>query len=923
VEDNNPQREITAAYSLDCSEDEDEILPLKPPAQSNNSTLQIDSDDDDDMKLAKEMAMAIAQNPSMTSDSIRELMNSKRPSSNPNNANTKPKSKSTKKKIASKVKAGGSKMKDIFNKSVGITSGSSKSSKSKCDSSLSPKMTVSKPLVRTILETEEALIPMDPSGELSTSARESVNVSATSATTTPTTTPRLLGDYLEGSTSREDDDLSPLNNNNNRGQIRMTGIVWKLRSGLGKYSVSAAWERRRIILRGSKLMYYRFRMEASDDQSQDEISGDESSFDGSARSGGGGGGANSTRSWLEQSLKQATVLVASKGAARGVLDLVKENASVGASFGHSGSPTPFALSIKVLAQTKWKLCFDTHGELMQWMAAMTDAIVQGSVDVYNAQILQANDPSQADSMSQYYAGTHGQLSEPPLIASFSGQKGTSGHRLWVTGHYNVKSEDYPDDVSEGELEDVSSVDDDDDDDDDDDNKKVTKRSASSNSTALEFTIDPESGRGVWTIPEHALWQVYGLFNLAVVLSRASSTTVEYFWYILTFTNIFFFGFLTKDKVGGTIQPKITSHQKITPEMARRLSMDVGMPVQPTVPGKKDQETPGIPKESAHRPVAGSTTMQIDKPTDLPLGHGGHVFAGWRLAPPASMQIRSHGYKSTKKKVPSPGELYKCVNVDIFEARSRYPDMASRVQMPTVSFEGDDFQTNPKTWNAPDTFVVSIAIPTDPPKLYSSSQNGGGYTVTMYFAMTQETRDILKRVTADGYNHNAETHTYPDGDIQKSKINAVRLLDEWCRRAPTDDSWMARFKVVPNAQNLRDIGLPAWIGKYNGKPFLIKRPGETGFLYRHPEKSIFEFDISLHPFPYLAKQGICFMKDQYFKKVLVTFGFLIEGRSDDELPECLIGLMQLCYPDPMHAIQGEDFLEGRSPVSVSPVSVKKE
>jgi hypothetical protein len=35
-----------------------------------------------------------------------------------------------------------------------------------------------------------------------------------------------------------------------------------------------------------------------------------------------------------------------------------------------------------------------------------------------------------------------------------------------------------------------------------------------------------------------------------------------------------------------------------------------------------------------------------------------------------------------------------------------------------------------------------------------------------------------------------------------------------------------------------------------------------------------------------------MKDTFFKKVLVTFGFLIEGRSDDELPECLIGLFQL-------------------------------
>jgi len=32
----------------------------------------------------------------------------------------------------------------------------------------------------------------------------------------------------------------------------------------------------------------------------------------------------------------------------------------------------------------------------------------------------------------------------------------------------------------------------------------------------------------------------------------------------------------------------------------------------------------------------------------------------------------------------------------------------------------------------------------------------------------------------------------------------------------------------------------------------------------------------------------------------------------QLPECLIGLMQLCYPDPVHAIQAAEFFEGTSP-----------
>jgi len=308
------------------------------------------------------------------------------------------------------------------------------------------------------------------------------------------------------------------------------------------------------------------------------------------------------------------------------------------------------------------------------------------------------------------------------------------------------------------------------------------------------------------------------------------------------------------------------------------------------------------------PPAGSTTIQIEDPAEVP-EKDGVVFAGWREVEASGLMVRGCGYKTNKTKVPCPQSLYKCVELDVFESKKRVPDMAGRVVLPKVSFENDD---GPKTWNAPDIFVITVALPTDTPKLYGgSTDNGGGYTITMYCVMRQETRDILRRVTADGYNPSMEP---TGGDPNTSMVNAARLFDEWCRRAPSDDNWMARFKVVPQGNNLAEIGLPAWIANYNGKPFLIKRPGTTGFLYRHPDKSCMEFDVSLHPFPYLAKQGICYMKEGFFKKILATLAFCIEGRTDDELPECLIGLYQLCYPDPIHAIQAEEFFAGKSPRS---------
>jgi hypothetical protein len=77
------------------------------------------------------------------------------------------------------------------------------------------------------------------------------------------TTPKL-GKYLEESSPTNSKDQQQLQQEDDVGtlqrdstidsQIRMTGIVWKRRSGLGKYSVSAAWERQRVILLGRKLV---------------------------------------------------------------------------------------------------------------------------------------------------------------------------------------------------------------------------------------------------------------------------------------------------------------------------------------------------------------------------------------------------------------------------------------------------------------------------------------------------------------------------------------------------------------------------------------------------------------------------------------------------------------------------------------------
>ena len=105
-----------------------------------------------------------------------------------------------------------------------------------------------------------------------------------------------------------------------------------------------------------------------------------------------------------------------------------------------------------------------------------------------------------------------------------------------------------------------------------------------------------------------------------------------------------------------------------------------------------------------------------------------------------------------------------------------------------------------------------------------------------------------------------------------------------------------------------------MSKYAGKPILVKRAGVTGFLSSHPDINAMEFDISLHPFPYLAKKGTAYFKD-LFKKTQISFTYVIEGRDDDELPEVVIGEgVEMCKPDPDFVINSDDFFAGTAPRS---------
>ena len=646
--------------------------------------------------------------------------------------------------------------------------------------------------------------------------------------------------------------------------VRISGVLWKRRSGFGKHSANA-WEKRRVELRGTRLIYYSSMEEVKEDdeankesENNDDRPAAEESESFTPRSvsdssEGKGADDDAFGGMWKKSIEKASLAAEqqlqtardglSRFAAgidkrkspsgdtpRGVLDLSKERATSSASMGHSGAPSPFCISIKVKSVTQWKFAFDSHQVMMQWLAALTDVVVEASLGAV--------------------------------------EKSQEGN--WKLENYCIKRESSPGN-SAHDTDSGASY------------QGETARESGTSSSPQTILGSNDGGcttNNSWMLAGNSLTLAWVAANVAILLARSSSTSIASFWKVIVFTNFGIWQLCTRQNASSLLRP--TSKSVV-------------------VATTKPNESSSV---STEKPNAGSTTIKVSsvvKPSEINM-------PSWIPLSPSTMDVRSHGYLTTKKKVPSPGELYECIAVDSFASNARFSEIATRVKLPDIKFNDGD---SPKTWQSPDIFIASLAIPTEAPRFGQGTDDGPGITIVGYFKMKEETRTILRRITSPGYDPSTD-ESESDIDVQKRIVNGVRLWEKYCKQAPSDPSFQARFKLIPSA-NLEDLGCPAYIAKYNGKPVLIKRNQVTGFFTDYPSLNAMSFEISFHPFPYLFKQAMAYLKD-YFDNTIGSFGFVIEGRNDDELPEVMIGAMKLCYPGPSLICGGEDFFSGSCPKS---------
>lgn len=298
--------------------------------------------------------------------------------------------------------------------------------------------------------------------------------------------------------------------------------------------------------------------------------------------------------------------------------------------------------------------------------------------------------------------------------------------------------------------------------------------------------------------------------------------------------------------------------------------------------------PGIRDSAGDLNNIGATAVESDDEVDVVKAGSTFLFdAGtapnvaentWSLCDHRHFQLRQVGYAKTKQKAASGKPFYEPATMDVFCMDKRLDHVAAVIQSPKIqdvlSMPCFDKEKHPDVFVKP-LFCFQMQLPADPPPMFATCEDGPGWAICVFFKLSKESCTQLEHLA-----------TAPPG---------LRLLNTWCEKCATDQSYKARFKVICSALNLAEMGVSSVIQSYNAKPVLIRRTSSIFF-----GDDYLELDIHVYKFANLAKQPI-HMLSQKCSNMFMELGILIEGRADDELPEQLIGCVGCNKPK-------EDMLE---------------
>lgn len=540
--------------------------------------------------------------------------------------------------------------------------------------------------------------------------------------------------------------------------VVLSSVVWKRRSGYGKYSTSRAWERRRMDLKGSTIRYFKT-INTDNESSQkpldtkwdsaatsdDELIGNSESFSrpssplepalkplsvsrststGStmkpppvSRSASTGSNIATNpqstdipsnkqkkdiRGLWEQAKENITKTTENittsltshqaldPNAPRGSIDLIKENAIVGAissaelqsnamsinmgamsSVFSSVSPTPFGISIIVKNESKWKICFDTQKEQMHWLAVLTEVVVKNNVDMYNDELTKSRRgvSTRARGSIQASAGMKAGDEDVSSEEVFRAPPGGKADDLWkVDEQFSMKSILSRTDLSaSGDsaidiARDGSFGNKDVKDESDDASEKVSEKSLKAPDTLLEklhHAINHGATSGpAFSLRGNNVCVVVGVLNFILYASYLTESKWAFRFFVVSANVIFWMLVVNDSPDRGTSSDMHSDKERLRSSLLtfiedyirdvyQESDKEVGEPISTKVEEKSEPLSVLPLVKEGFKPIAGSSSKRVEDESESDELNGSR-FIRWRVLPPEEVQVRSHGYLQTKK-----------------------------------------------------------------------------------------------------------------------------------------------------------------------------------------------------------------------------------------------------------------------------------
>jgi hypothetical protein len=257
-------------------------------------------------------------------------------------------------------------------------------------------------------------------------------------------------------------------------------------------------------------------------------------------------------------------------------------------------------------------------------------------------------------------------------------------------------------------------------------------------------------------------------------------------------------------------------------------------------------------------VIGSSTRFVESLDDL--RNDTNV---WTRVQPDSFNVRSATFLEDKVKLPSDTSLLKVLAVDAFKSKRKISHIMNLMKFPDLpTVKRDDSDGG---FYLPQLIVVNFMIPLYSPSMLPlwKKEDGDSAHFVVYYQIDQDAYEGLKNEPNVAY----------------------RLLKEWLQVDPkSSDDYQnrGRLKAIPEILNVDEVNLglmrPVVLAN-SAKPFL------TGPKFHDYIKTdnYLEVDVDIHRYAYAARNVLDGLLLE-IPKMLFRFGLVVEGRSEDELPE---------------------------------------